>query len=824
MTAYASRIILFTAVATGLTFCGSSNADETLNGSAAIQSQLDQLNKKLMSAKKQSALKKASIDIAKQRAAELEKLLKESQQRIAEESKAYKAAEAQGLQITKQITAVSTELKQHQHAESLLATAADAKRRLNKATQEYNELNSLLAASQKNLVQQQQAHKTATTALKTAQENLPKKLEELKKARVIYDELGKAVDIAQQVVSDSRKAAKAANESRRTETARVRKAEAALTAATENVQMLEASLATIQEAAKSVDADAEAAGVELKVSVQQAKATEAKATELVAAAKTLLDAANTKASTANDALQAANSQLREAQNEYASQSRIHFKIQLSVSDLQNAERSNQHHIKEALTQQEQLTATQKELTAKIVATAGTLEKLQSDFVSQQKRAEAELESLGRFVSFSRHIAPIFAKRCVACHNTRTASGRLNMDSFAALLKGGESGAAIEAHDAENSLLWTMIENHSMPKEAEPLADEEVALIKQWINLGAPLDAGIPATAELFQVIPEIAQPLPPETYRVAIPVTATAFNADASILASSGYHEILLWNTADGSLLRRITNVAERVYDLEFNADGSILAVAAGTPGQLGEVKLFETATGTHQKTLVRTKDAVFAVAFRPDGKQIAAGGADRIVYTADVTTGELVLQIEDHADWVMDVNWSPDGTQLVTASRDKTTKVFDVTTGRSSITFNGHGDAVYSAAFLVDGKAIVSAGSDRKVRVWNSADAKEVRKIDGFGSDIFRVSVSADNHLFTACADRNAREHDLGNGKIVRTFEGHKDWVYTLCYNEDKQLIATGSYDGEVRIWNSTDGSVKTSFIAIPKANNNATVAVAEE
>ena len=324
--------------------------------------------------------------------------------------------------------------------------------------------------------------------------------------------------------------------------------------------------------------------------------------------------------------------------------------------------------------------------------------------------------------------------------------------------------------------------------------------------------------------PEIAQPLPPKTYRVPIPVTATAFNADASILASSGYHEILLWKTADGSLVRRITNVAERVYDLEFSADGTQLAVAAGTPGQLGEVKLFSTTDGTHQKTLVRTKDAVFAVSYSPDGKSLAASGADRVVYAVNVATGDTMLQIEDHADWVMDVKWSPDGNQLVTASRAKTSKVFDVASGQSVITFNGHGDAVYSAAFLTDGKSIVSAGSDRQARIWTVADARETRKIGGFGSDIFRVEVTPENHLLTASADRNAREHSLADGKEIRTFAGHKDWVYTLSYNPTKKLIATGSYDGEIRVWNSKDGSVATSFIAIPQAGDSATVAAAEE
>lgn len=88
--------------------------------------------------------------------------------------------------------------------------------------------------------------------------------------------------------------------------------------------------------------------------------------------------------------------------------------------------------------------------------------------------------------------------------------------------------------------------------------------------------------------------------------------------ASSGYHEVLVWNTADGTLIRRISNVAERIYDLEFSADGTSLAVAAGTPGQLGELKLFSAADGSLIRTLVRSRDAVFALSYSPNGQLIA--------------------------------------------------------------------------------------------------------------------------------------------------------------------------------------------------------------
>ena len=791
---------------------------------AAVRAQLETVRKQYIEAQKQVALKKAAVDVEQKRAADLEKQLKAAQQRLNAEKKAFDAATAEEAANNKQVAALAETLKQHQHVDTLLTAASTIREQADVARQKSQALTEQTAGLKRNLFDQQQLENKAAADLKAAQEQLPKTLEELTKARAALDASNKELDAARLAVSDARTVVKAKEAAVQPERSRLHKANSALKQVNASVKSLQDSLAVLQAAAKTAGSDPADAGAELTKSIAAVKPLQARAAELVAAATAQVAGAQKLVDEASAALAAAEAKMREQQTKYAEFSGAHFKLQLAVADLQNGDKLYQKQIADAKAQQEQLVAKQKELEPQIAAATAEFEKLDAEFVASQKVAEAAMEPLDRFVSFATHIAPIFAKRCVACHNTRTASGRLNLDSFAALTKGGESGAAFAAHDADNSPLWTMVDDGSMPKDADPLSKEEISLIKKWIQVGAPLDAGVVATAELFQVMPEIAQPMPPKTYRVAIPVTATAFNADASILASSGYHEILLWKTEDGGLIRRITNVAERVYDLKFSKDGSQLAVAAGTPGQLGEVKLFSTADGSHLKTLVRTKDAVFAVAWSPDGSQIAAGGADRVVYAVEAATGKTTLQIEDHADWVMDVNWSPDGLQLVTASRDKTSKVFDIASGRSVTTFNGHGDAVYTAAFLTDGKSVVSAGSNRQAHVWNPADAKEIRKIGGFGSDIFRLTVTPENHLLTACADGNAREHNLADGKEIRKFAGHKDWVYTLCYNAAKKLIATGSYDGEIRVWNSADGTVATSFIAIPKASNEATVAAAKE
>ncbi|HEY0983516.1 c-type cytochrome domain-containing protein [Schlesneria sp.] len=456
--------------------------------------------------------------------------------------------------------------------------------------------------------------------------------------------------------------------------------------------------------------------------------------------------------------------------------------------------------------EEALAAFQPELQA----AEATYAALSKEAVSRLIDLEKNLVKTGRLVSFAQQVAPIFSQRCLACHNARTAKGRLNMENFANLMKGGENGPSVVAGKPGDSLLQIMIEDHSMPKDADPLLPEQIAIVKKWIETGARLDAGIAPTSTLITIMPKLVQPMPPESYRVSVPVMAIAFSPDGNLLATSGYREVLLWNPADGQLVRRIKNLAERPHDFEFSSDGSTLAVAAGTPGQMGEVKLFNVADGSLVADLFTTDDEVFSVAFSPDGTRLAAACADRSVRLFDVATRQQQKLIEDHADWVLDVAWSPDGKRIATASRDKTSKVFDSTTGESQATFNGHAQPVYGVGFLPDGASVATSGRDNRIRVWTAADAKQAREI-AQGGEVFRITMQGDGTALSGSADKLARQHNLTTGAQVKQFGPHEDWVYSASYHAPSKRVASGSHDGQVRIWNYDDSTEVLKFIAAP-------------
>jgi WD40 repeat protein len=104
-------------------------------------------------------------------------------------------------------------------------------------------------------------------------------------------------------------------------------------------------------------------------------------------------------------------------------------------------------------------------------------------------------------------------------------------------------------------------------------------------------------------------------------------------------------------------------------------------------------------------------------------------------------------------------------------------------------------------------------IKLWDPAnDGKKIRDIGGHGMTIFKLQFTPDGSQLLSCsADKTAREFNPGNGQQTRALQGHNDWVYVATISRDGKLIATGSWDGEVRIWNAADGTPMKNFIAIP-------------
>src|SRR5437667_2057397 len=92
--------------------------------------------------------------------------------------------------------------------------------------------------------------------------------------------------------------------------------------------------------------------------------------------------------------------------------------------------------------------------------------------------------------FNARVAPIFENKCSNCHNAEKRKGKLRLDSYENVMRGGKDGIVIKAGDPKHSELFRRVnlspdEKDFMPTDGKPpLTAAEVKVIELWIALGA----------------------------------------------------------------------------------------------------------------------------------------------------------------------------------------------------------------------------------------------------------------------------------------------------------------------------------------------------
>jgi hypothetical protein len=428
------------------------------------------------------------------------------------------------------------------------------------------------------------------------------------------------------------------------------------------------------------------------------------------------------------------------------------------------------------------------------------------------------------VSFKMDIARILNDHCVSCHGAKSAEGGYRLDSFASLGVAGDSGrapiapskGALASNDVGNSdapgeLLRRVIstdQSERMPKDLQPLSAAELSLLSRWFEQGALFD-GDKLDQHLNLVAPPKTYADPPASYARPIPIAAVAFSPDGTHLLTSGYYEILIWRLSDLQLVRRVRNVGQRTYAIRFLSDASTIAVACGEPGCNGELRLFDFHSGALKQVLARSNDVVLDVAVRPHANQIAVASSDGTIRIIDCDGFQEIRVLASHSDWVQCVAWSDDGNKLISGGRDKAVKVFDASTWNITSSHTRHAASVHGVAFSADGLHGLSVGADKKMRRWEVENGKKVIDLE-LGSDAFHI-LQTNSFAFLPCSDRQLKQVDLGSTTMIRSFTGHEDQVLSIDFDPLTQIIATGAQNGEVRIWNSKEGSLIHTWIAKP-------------
>ena len=267
-------------------------------------------------------------------------------------------------------------------------------------------------------------------------------------------------------------------------------------------------------------------------------------------------------------------------------------------------------------------------------------------------------------------------------------------------------------------------------------------------------------------------------------------------MASGGVDKtITVWDPASGQALR-LEGHTDRVNDVAFNDDGSLLASASGD----GTVRLWPMTTGGPATVAARSAKGVRTVAFSPDGTHLAFGGGGRTVEVLDVTAGGDPRRLGRHGEAVTALGFSPDGKLLASGSDDTTVKVWPVSGGRPR-TLKGPDDGVTGVAFSPDSSLLAASSDDGKMWVWDLDHGGKVRTFTAGEEPLRAVAFSPDGTLVVGAGDdRMVRVWDVATGYQLRAMTGHGDPILALGTSTkvggDGWWLASGSSDGTVKLW----------------------------
>jgi WD40 repeat protein/serine/threonine protein kinase len=337
-------------------------------------------------------------------------------------------------------------------------------------------------------------------------------------------------------------------------------------------------------------------------------------------------------------------------------------------------------------------------------------------------------------------------------------------------------------------------------------------------------------------------------------IFSIAFGVDSRLASASSDGTVRLWDAATGGETHVLRGHAGPALAVAFLRDGTRLA----SGGFDGTARVWDVATGQQQMELAIDTVATTCVAFSPDGSRLAAGSLEKSVRVWDLGARQEAVTLSGHgATAVMAVTFSPDGQQLASASLDRTVQVWDAapaTTGPRAVPLWGHAGAVFGVAvqpgepgpagrrlvasasldetvklwdiatgevvrtlaghagpvsrvfFSRDGRRMVSADFTSVAKVWDTATFKEIRTFRAFGG-IVALSPDGRRVAFTAEGTWvHIRDVDTGQ-EVVPPFRSHEVPCFTLAFTPDGNHVATGSWDGTVKVWEASTGRMVRKF-----------------
>lgn len=284
---------------------------------------------------------------------------------------------------------------------------------------------------------------------------------------------------------------------------------------------------------------------------------------------------------------------------------------------------------------------------------------------------------------------------------------------------------------------------------------------------------------------------------------SVAVSPDGKLVALGNKDDITLWNTADGSMVRKISVPAREVITLDFSSDSKLLA--AGSAIHDSSIRIFEVSSGKELKRIATEEAAHRAVslAFGFNDKKIifSSSWANRITIW-DIESGKLEKSFEGFNYKATNI-LSADNKLMITLTGDEKNRsinVFTVADGRKVSQFP-QPEAVTSVIFNKKGdKILTTNGREQNVKILEINSGREVGKIDTPGWMHWVDTSLDDGYIYTYSYKEEKAFVQIWNASSLKEVAQAKielpKQAYPIVAKGGNILAILDGHEGTLEIW----------------------------
>lgn len=204
------------------------------------------------------------------------------------------------------------------------------------------------------------------------------------------------------------------------------------------------------------------------------------------------------------------------------------------------------------------------------------------------------------------------------------------------------------------------------------------------------------------------------------------------------------------------------------------------------------------------------SIGFSPDSKKLAISSFEKIILF-DVLTWETEKIFNSSKESFNIVTFSPNGSVIATGSLQNELKLWDVDNRKLIKSFGSESIDVDKLVFTPDGNILIS-GSPRGISLWDVNEGKLIKIISTERPISLAISPLG-NILASGEKSRLGLEGGLGvnlwnisTGKKYKSILKNKS-IYSLSFNSDGRILACGSYDGDIKLYDIHSEEILKTF-----------------